>query len=127
MDMPVKVDMGMEPMEAKLVLSGIDRDSLKLFGLSAGSFTPVTLRGATQNDNTGEIESAVIHMRGQCTKVTWGTWKPGEKAPPELMFSPRYYKLEIAGETIHEIDIENMVRIIDGTDQLAKMREALGI
>ena len=39
----------------------------------------------------------------------------------------RYYKLEIDGETIHEIDVENMTRVINGTDQLAARRRALGL
>lgn len=34
----------------------------------------------------------------------------------------RYYMLEIGGETVRAIDVENMTRIIDGTDQLAARR-----
>ena len=38
-----------------------------------------------------------------------------------------YYKLEVDGSVIYEIDIINSIRVIDGVDQLAKMREQLGI
>ena len=43
------------------------------------------------------------------------------------MVALRYYKLEIGGETIHEIDAENMKRVINGVDQLEKRRAALGL
>ena len=126
MDMPVEVDMGMEKLESTLTLSGTDKEALKLFGLAEGNFVPMTLRGA-QRGETGETESVVHHLRGQIKEVDWGTWKPGEKAPVKLMVAGRYYKLEIAGETVHEIDAENMIRTINGVDQLAEMRQALGI
>ena len=127
MDMPVEIDQGMEKLEATLTLSGIDSESLKLFGLTGGNFTPVTLRGGSEDVDTGAVEPAVIHLRGQFKEVDYGTWKPGEKVPVKLMVAARYYKLEVGGETIHEIDPQNMVRIIDGTDQMAAMRAALGL
>ena len=56
-----------------------------------------------------------------------GTWKPGEKVPMKAMVACRYYKLEHGGTTIHEIDVVNMIRIVNGTDQLAEQRAAIGI
>lgn len=126
MDAPVEVDMGMEKMEATLALSGIDREALKLFGLAKGAMTPITLRGASQGED-GSVEAAVITMRGRIKDVDWGEWEPGAKAPCTLMAALRYYKLEVGAETIHEIDVENMIRIIDGTDQLAELRSALAL
>lgn len=38
-----------------------------------------------------------------------------------------YYKLEIDGRVMFEIDPVNCVRVIDGVDQLAAERAALGI
>lgn len=127
MDMPVKVDMGMEPMECKFTLSSADRETLKLFGLVKGEPTPLTLRGSQEDDRTGEAEAVVHHLRGRITEVDWGTWKPGEKGPCTLMAALRYYKVEVGGEVTIEIDPENMKRVIDGVDQLAERRAALGI
>jgi len=39
----------------------------------------------------------------------------------------RYYKLTIANEALIEIDVENMKRIINNTDQLKSLRDAMGI
>ena len=38
-----------------------------------------------------------------------------------------YYKLEIDGRVMFEIDPINCVRVIDGVDQLADVRNALGL
>ena len=126
MDAPAEVDMGMEKLESTLTLADIDRHALKLFGLVKAAFTPVTLRGGQQGP-AGEVEAVVHHLRGRFKDVDYGTWKSGETSPVKLMVALRYYKLEIDGETIHEIDVENMVRIIDGVDQMAEMRAALGL
>ncbi len=37
-----------------------------------------------------------------------------------LSTATHYYKLVIADETVHEIDVENMIRIIEIVDQLAE-------
>ena len=38
-----------------------------------------------------------------------------------------YYKLEVGGRLIYEIDMVGMVLVIDGVDQLAEERSALGL
>lgn len=38
-----------------------------------------------------------------------------------------YYKLEIDGRVIYEIDALGMKRVINGVDQLAAQRTALGL
>jgi len=35
--------------------------------------------------------------------------------------------LDIGGNRLIEIDVDNMTRVIDGTDQLAAVREAIGL
>ena len=126
MDAPLEIDMGMEKLESTITMSLADREALKRFGLSAGNLTQLELRGV-QGDELGDDQAVIHYLRGQVKEVDWGTWKPAEKAPCKLMVAVRYYKLEIAGETIHEIDVPNMVRIIDGVDQLEGQRQALGL
>ncbi|MEM7270753.1 MAG: phage major tail tube protein, partial [Pseudomonadota bacterium] len=38
-----------------------------------------------------------------------------------------YFRVEINGEDVVEIDVENGRRIIDGVDQLAEIRAAMGL
>nr|VFK59842.1 MAG: hypothetical protein BECKTC1821F_GA0114240_10386 [Candidatus Kentron sp. TC] len=41
--------------------------------------------------------------------------------------SCEYYKLTHDSRVIHEIDVPNMVRVIDGVDQLEQTRVNLGL
>lgn len=126
MDMPLEIDMGMEKMEATVSLSNADADALRLFGLAPGNSTPMTLRGSQESDD-GAVEAVVHSLNGQVKNVEWGTWKSGEKAPCKLMLTLRYYKLEIDGQAVVEIDTVNMKRVINGVDQLEERRRALGL
>ena len=126
MDAEVDIDMGMEKLEASLELSGIDRDLVRQWGLSEGNQIPLTVRGALRDDD-GTTTPVVVNLRGQVKQLDWGDWKAGESVPIKAMISVRYYKYVDNGDTLIEIDVENMVRIVDGVDQLAEMRAALGI
>jgi len=69
----------------------------------------------------------IIQLQGMLKEVDHGSWKPGEKATLKGMVAVRYYKHSINGETVHEIDVPNMIRIVNGVDQLATTRKNLGM
>ena len=126
MDAPIEVEMGMEKLECEFTLTRFDKQVLKLFGLAPGQLTPLTIRGAVISDN-GNQTSVVINLQGIIREMDPGNWKPGEKATLKIVMALRFYKLTHGNETVHEIDIPNMVRTIGGIDQLAAVRGALGI
>ena len=126
MDAPVELDQGMEKLECSMSASGVDRTLLERFGLLLGEAVPFTFRGGLRSEDA-MVKAVVAHVRGRIKEIDWGTWKPGEKAPLKAMIAVRYYKLEYEGAVLHEIDVENMTRIINGVDQLAALREALGV
>ena len=126
MDAPVEIDQGLEKLECTLKTSSIDAGLLKQWGVAQGAATPLTLRGALVSED-GTVRAAVVHVRGRVKEIDWGEWKPGEMAQMTAAVACRYYKLEIDGETVHEIDVENMIRVVDGVDQLEAQRTALGI
>jgi Bacteriophage tail tube protein len=126
MDSPIEVELGMEKLECEFTLTRFDKPVLKLFGVAPGQTIPLTVRGALVSDN-GTQTPAVVNLQGIVKEMDFGSWKPGEKATVKLMIALRYYKLTHGNETVHEIDIPNMVRTIGGVDQLATMRSALGL
>ncbi len=126
MDAPIDVELGMEKLEAEFTLTRFDRDMLGLFGLAQGQNVPLTVRGAIESDSGG-ILSVIVNLQGFVRELDFGDWQPGEKATLKSMVSLRYYKLTHGTNAVHEIDIPNMVRIINGVDQLALTRAALGI
>ncbi len=125
MDVPVEIDMGMEKLEAELTFAEYDVELFRLFGLIDGNAVSLTLRGAIQAD--GEAEPIIVNLRGSFREVDAGTWKAGDKATLKCMVAVRYYRLTINGDSVIEIDAENMIRIIGGEDQMATIRQAIGI
>jgi P2 family phage contractile tail tube protein len=69
----------------------------------------------------------VVYMKGIPTKHTSGTYKSGEGTEGETTFSVHYFKLEVDGEEIVEVDIRNNIYKVDGEDLLAEYRQNLGI
>ncbi len=125
MDIPINIDMGMEKLEAELTFAEYDSELFRLFGLINNNAVSLTLRGGLQGSS--DTESVVINLRGLFKELDFGSWKPAEKATLKCTVAANYYKLTIDGKELIEIDAENMIRKIDGVDQMASMRTALGI
>lgn len=125
MDAPVDVDMGMELMELSVVLSDYDESVISGFGL-LGAGVPITLRGAIQRQGE-QAQPVVIKMLGGLKARDPGTWSVGGKQTTTLTYSLRKYSEAINGVEYVNIDVENMVRVINGVDQLASQRAAIGI
>jgi hypothetical protein len=126
MDAPIALDMGMEALEPSFNLTAYDADVLRQFGVAEGNEVPFKARGALESYD-GTVKAVVHTMRGKITKMARGTWAPGTKPALQITMRLDYYKEEHDGQTLHEIDIPNMKRIINGDDRLSEIRNALGI
>lgn len=126
MNGPVKITMGMEPMEASFVLSAYDRDVLALFGVVEGGQINCTIRGALESYN-GTVTPVAHVMRGKVVSLDSGTWKPGELSPMTVNLALNYWRLEHGIVVAQEVDIENMIHRQNGIDLLAPIRAALGL
>ncbi len=127
MDAPIKIDMGMEHLETVFTLKAFDKQTLKHFGLGNGNRVAMNIRGGMCSDEDGAEFAVVIKLQGMITEMDFGTWKAGESASVKATVALRYYNLNVAGDEVHEIDINNMVRKIDGVDQLALTRKNIGL
>ena len=126
MDAPIDITMGMEKLVADFTLNSHDRDVLSLFGVKEGSQTSFTVREAMESFD-GTVTAVVHNFTGKIVKINQGTSKAGEAPKDKYDLSLTYYKQTIGGQVIHEVDVINMVRIINGTDVLADIRSALGM
>jgi hypothetical protein len=126
MDAPLPIDQGMEAMSASFVLAGYNRDALSLWGFTEGERVALTVRAALESfDGTG---TAVVHqMRCRLLSITRGAWAPGVQAPLTVSVSVDYFKETHGERVVYEIDVLNMKRIVNGKDQLAIQRAALGL
>jgi len=123
---PVFISMGLEALTASFSLIKYDRDTLALFGVVAGKQANFIGREVLESHD-GTIKGVVHTMRGEIKSLKPGSSKAGEKALLEVEVALTYYKLEHSGQVVQEIDVENMVHIVGGVDQLAQQRSALGM
>jgi len=126
MDVPVELDMGMEKQEAGFTTTGVRRESLKFFGLADGTSFNGVFRGAFKGLK-GKVTPVIVTLRGLLKEIDMGDWKAGDKAEIKHNVALTYYKLEVDGRLIYEIDALGMKRVINGVDQLAAQRSALGL
>lgn len=126
MDAPIGIDMGMEKMEASFTLSAFDSAALSQFGLVEGAETQLTARGSLESLD-GTKTPVVVQMRGKIKSAEPGSWQAGQKATWAFTASLRYYRYEQGGTALHEIDVLNMVRFVNGVDQLAAHRTNIGL
>ena len=126
MDVPLELDQGMEKLECNFTVTHYDKDLFKAYGLVPGQMINVTLRGALEAD--GEVTEVVMALTGSWKELDFGTWKAGEKAALKVAVALKKYELKINGEEKLFIDIQNMVRRIDGSiDPLEAVRAAIGL
>ena len=126
MDGPIAIEMGQEPLETSFALIAYDADVLALWGVAEGETVPFTARGAMESFD-GTVKSVIHRMRGKITSLARGTWAPGQKPALTVTMRLTYYEEVHNGVQTHEIDVENMIRIVNGNDRLAAQRAALGL
>lgn len=125
MDAPIELDMGMNKLNATLTFAEYDPALIKKFGLFSAN-TPIVLRGAIQRQGESAVP-VVIRMQGGVNQLSKGDWQSGQNSQLTVGVNANTYKEQVNGETLVDIDVLNMVRIIGGVDQLAGIRDALGV
>ena len=126
MDGVAELDMGLEAMSAKLTFAEYAAQVIGLWGNMDGNAARIQLRGALQRDGETAIPM-IVDLHGGLKKNTPGSWKAGDLATNEVEMAVRYLKIVMADTTVVEIDIDNMIRIVNGVDQLASIRAAMGM
>lgn len=127
MQAPIEIDMGLEKIECEFTLKEYNEDLIKLWGLTDHAGVPMRFKGALQADDAdGTVTAVEISVRGRLRELDGGAWKAGEETTLKAAVACSYYKYVSGGATLIEIDVANMVEIVDGTDLLAAIRDAIG-
>lgn len=116
------VSMGFNATKFSFKMPGLEPQILKLLGLKPGVDTPYMITGAVV-DEDGTTHSAVMSIRGRMGKADHGNWKTGDLAANDYEVDVNYYKLEIDGEEIYEMDDFDFK--VGGVSQFADIRNAL--
>lgn len=125
MDAPVELDMGMEKLEGSFELAEYNPDIIALYGLASAD-AQLTARGAMRRDGEAAVP-VIVNMTGVIKELDPGDWTAGDMSTGTFAYALRYYKLTVGGRELIEIDKVNMIRRIDGVDQLESIRTAIGV
>lgn len=123
----VHVDLGSEPLEMTHTYAGHVDEVYKAFGSSKADGVLIRFAGAYQRDDTGEVDAVEVTIRGRHQEIDPGNSEAGAKTELKVKTYCSYYKLTRNGNVLVEIDHQNFVEMIGGTDRLAEQRTALGI
>lgn len=126
LDAPISLDMGMEKLEATFKVSRFDRNLITKWGVSVGARIPLIVRGGLESLD-GSVVPVVVKLSGTIQSMEMDAFAPGGKVGITFKFCATSYSYTQDGETLIDIDIPNMKRVIGGVDRLAAMRKAIGL
>ena len=120
---------GFDKMEATIKWTYPDNEAKKA---CANFLKPVDLmiRSSKAEYDSGGISAEVpivLYLKGYPTKHPGGSFSPKSDTEVESTFSVLYYKEEVDGEEIVELDVLNNIYKVNGEDLLAERRQNLGI
>lgn len=126
MDAPVEIDMGMEKLEASFKVSKWDKHLIGKWGATNGGRIPLVFRGALESQD-GTVIAVECSLYGKIHGLETDAITPGAKAGQTYRFAATRYVWKQDGEVLHDIDVLNCKRIINGVDRLAAIRKAIGL
>ncbi|WP_316196563.1 phage major tail tube protein [Bradyrhizobium sp. SZCCHNS3053] len=126
MDVTVEIPMGIEKIEFDFEMHTWDAEIWQNLGYGVGSLdVPITFRGYLLTANGAE-KSVIIETHSLIKSIKPSKVEPGKKASMTVNLAANYYRQEIDGVTVTEIDAFNKITVIGGTDRSANARRILG-
>ncbi|VVT07309.1 phage major tail tube protein [Erythrobacter sp. EC-HK427] len=122
---PIKIDMGLEAMEAKLKMGGHVAALIRKFGTTQVDGVRVRLTGAFQADDGSAAEAVECYIGGRFTEISTGTAKPGDDTEHEFTCPLSYYRRVVNGRTEVEIDMIAGRFLVDGIDRYAEIMDII--
>lgn len=115
-----------QSMSQEIPFRMIDRDFFNM--LNTGEQSKIVLRSSVQQRNretggTLSNEAMRIVLRGHPTEAKFGTVKMGDLMNAAITLEVTYILVEIAGETMLELDKLNSVYKVNGKDLLKDIRD----
>lgn len=127
MNAPMEFDMGMEKLEATIVIAEYDVELFRLWGLTDHAGVALRMKGSTQADDGSGVIPVEVVQRGRWRTLNAGDWKAAEATTLTAEIALSYY--EYISDKVSEIkiDVANMIEVVGGVDRLAEHRAAIGI
>lgn len=116
-----------DKMEARIKFNSVYPDFIA-YAADPTKVHSVIVRAPIQvyDQNGVRVKSMRAEMRGYFKEFDTGKLKKGDNAEAEATMAVIYYKLEVDGKDIVEIDVFNNILKINGQDKLRDYRQAMG-
>lgn len=122
---PVKLDMGLEAMEASVTMAGHTASLIRKFGTTSVDGVQLRLVSAYRADDGTAAQSVEVYLGGRFTEIDPGKAKPGDETEHKYTVPVSYYRREVDGRVEIEIDMINGVFLVDGFDRYAEIMAIL--
>ncbi|MFZ4546724.1 MAG: phage major tail tube protein [Bacteroidales bacterium] len=86
-----------------------------------------TSREVYENGSVAREEPVIYYLKGVSKNFNAGSFKPKDDTETETKFAVSYFKMIQNGNEIYELDVDNNIFKIGGSDQLANYRANLGL
>jgi P2 family phage contractile tail tube protein len=119
---------GIDKMECKIKWNAIYPEVAKKFNdifASREIQVRYPIENYTAQGRTGTV-GARVAMTVLPKNIPLGNFKQHDNVELEQTFTVTYFKMEVDGVIVTEIDVLNNIYIVDGVDKLAAYRAALG-
>lgn len=121
----VKLDMGLEPLEATITLGGHEVNLIRLFGTTALDGVSLRLVSAYRADNGSAAQAVEIYINGRFNEIDVGKAKAGDNTEHKYTVQVAYYRRVVDGIAEIEIDMLNGIFAVNGNDRYAEIMAIL--
>lgn len=123
------VDHGLDDdaLEMTWVVGGYASQVIKQMGVADVGGVLLRFSGSLQREDSGEVETLEIVVRGRHTEIDTGEYKTGEDSNKTITTKAVYYKETLNGEELCEIDLLNGIERFGSVDRMAEHRRAIGM
>jgi len=123
----VDIDMGLQKLEFQWTPAGLIPEVFDQFGTPQAAAELLRFAGSYQRDDTGETIPVEIECRGRHSTIGMGDAEAGGNNTGSVTTTLSYYKLNIAGEDVVEIDVINKIERVRGVDRQEEHRRNIGL
>ncbi len=124
-----EVPIGLEKMEARIMMNSVYPEFIKAVSNPKKANVLIARSTITQYGQDGVIEDLPLkaELRGFFKESDTGKFKKAEGVEAEATMSVIYYKLEVNGQVLVEIDVFNNIYKVDGENILQDFKNNLGV
>lgn len=123
----VALTMGYEKMEVDVTYAGFDPRQYRQLSVCGVSDLPIRFVGVYENQADCTKQNVEVYMRGNAQELDPGSTKLGDKTEIKMKYGISYYRLEVDGIVMTELDFINGIERFGDTDIAEFIRNLLGL